>query len=235
MNKRNEQLYAEMLEVAKNRRTAKQYDWEKDVDQETLKQIFAFTKTAPSSMGLDLVRIVSISRDSELKKEISGYFKDYNQERAYMASNIALIITKKASFFTEDNESLRNVAKNMVKKGVEANGGVFEDGMENGFLSTAVNGDHANNGNNKEEWAARQGYIHLGYMLLAASSLGVESTTMEGFTSEFTRFLIEKGVLDKDERVTLAVGLGYVNPEAKGTFIGKGQLRVEDDEFVKYL
>lgn len=71
--------------------------------------------------------------------------------------------------------------------------------------------------------------------MLAASTLGVETTTMEGFTSDLSDYLINEGLINDDERVTLAVAMGYVNPEAKGTFIGKEQLRIEDDEYFTFI
>ncbi len=233
-NIKNEQLYNEMLNVATNRRTAKQYDPEMNVDKDTLSKIYQFTKTAPHSMGLELVRIVSIGRDSEHKQGINDYMKGFNQERAYMASEIALLITKKESFLDVNNELLNSRGKRSALNFAESNGTEYVEGSEKGFVEMAATADHANNGGNGEEWLARQAYIHLGYLLLAASSLGVETTTMEGFTKELNDYLIDNELINNDERVTLAVAMGYVNEDAKGTFIGDKQLRIDDDEYFKF-
>ncbi len=234
MNKRNEQLYKEMLETASNRRTAKQYNPEANIDKETLKKIFAFSKTAPSSMGLEFVRIVSIDRDSEHKKGINEYFKEFNQERAYMASNLAILVSKKASFFTEDNELINSRSVRMMKTIANLKGEEYVPGSEKGYVDAILNSDHADNGGNKEEWSARQAYIQLGYILLGASSLGVETTTIEGYKTEMNDYLREHGIIQEDERVTLVVAMGYVDSENKLTFVGDKQIRIEDDEYVKY-
>lgn len=151
MNKLNETLYRELLETSKNRRTAKQYDPESNVDKETLTKIYQFTKTAPHSMGLELVRIVSIGRDSKHKQGINDHMKGFNQERAYMASEIALLITKKQSFLTADNELLNSRGKRSALMFAESNGIEYVEGSEKPFVEMAANADHANNGGNGEE------------------------------------------------------------------------------------
>ncbi len=98
-----------------------------------------------------------------------------------------------------------------------------------------INTDHANNGGNIEEWSSRQAYIQLAYILLGAASLGVETTTMEGFSGEgVNKYLLDNGLINKDERATLIIGMGYVDAENKMTFVGEEQMRVEDDEYVKF-
>ncbi len=113
MNKRNEELYKQMLEAGTNRRTAKQYDPESNIERETLNKIYSFSKTAPSSMGLELVRIVSIDRGSEHKMGINEFINPFNQERAFMAANLTILVSKKASFFTKDNEIINSRAERM--------------------------------------------------------------------------------------------------------------------------
>ncbi len=230
----NKELYNQMLEIAKSRRTAKQYNPEKNVDKETMELIYQFAKTAPHSMGLELVRIISVDRDSDHKKGINDHLGGYNQERAYMGSNLAILVTKKESFFTEDKELLIQRAKRMTKAGSEARGEEYIEGSEQQYIKAVLEGDHANNNFNREEWSARQAYIHLGYILMAAKTLGVDTTTMEGFAPTLTEYLLENNLINKDERATLVVTFGYTDPENKGTFIGKKQLRISDDEYINF-
>lgn len=235
MNKMNRELYNNIYEAAKGRRTAKQYDTTRDVDQETLKNIYAFTKTSPSSVGLELTRIVSISRDSEHKKGIVEHFESFNQERSFMASNVTILVTKTQDFFREENELLISRAKRVVAFGKQSRGEEFVDGEEQGLVSMIVNGNHANNEKNQEEWSARQAYIQGGMLVLAAATLGVESTIMEGFDISLNNYLRENNIIEEDERATLAIALGYVDEENNvGTFIGKEQLRISDDEYMKF-
>ncbi len=228
-------LYDEMYKLATERRAAKQYNYEKIIDNKTMKKIYSFAKTSPSSMGLELVRIISINRDSKHRKEINGLFSDFNQERAYMASNIALLVTKKAEFFQLENKKFVDRSIRNTKFVLEAKGEEFVNGMEQGYAQAAMNGDHANNGHNIEEWQARQAYIQLPYLLLAAKSLGIDTTPMEGFSSELSEYLTKEGIINNDERVTLAVAFGMVDETTKHPFVGKKQLRESDDEYVKYI
>ncbi len=234
MNIRNEELYNNILETASNRRTAKQYDTTKDVDQDTLSKIYSFTKTSPSSVGLELTRIVSINRDSVHKKGVVEFLKSFNQERSFMASNLTILVTKTEEFFNVENELLNSRAKRIVIAGKESRGEEYSEGDEKGLVSVLVSDDHANNGNNLEEWTARQAYIQCGLLVIGAATLGVESTIMEGFTPGLTNYLRENNIIAQDERATLAIALGYVSEENKGTFIGEKQLRISDDEYIKY-
>lgn len=233
MNKKNEQLFNEMLEVATNRRTAKQYDMNLDVDQETLDKIYEFALKAPSSMGMEFSRIISINRTSEHKKGVNEHLTGFNQERAFMASNLSIIITKTKEFFTEDNPLIVERAIRLAKLGANARGVEYEEGSHLGIVNAVLHSDHANNGVNQEEWQARQAYIILSYLLLGASTLGVETTTMEGFTSELTTYLRANGLISNLERATLIVTMGYVDEANKMTFVGDKQERIELDEFVK--
>lgn len=235
MNKLNSKLFEDMLEASSNRRTAKQYDMNRDVEVDTLNKIYEFAKTAPSSMGLELTRLVSINRTSKFKKEVNDHLKGFNQERAFMSSNLTLIITKTKDFYNVNNEIINERAERMVRGIAKIKGEDYIEGSHKSVVEAVVNSDHANNNSNLEEWGARQGYIVLPYLLLGASTLGVETTTMEGFTPELSEYLRENGVIDSDERVTLIVAMGYVDENNKMNFIGDKQTRINTDEFVKIL
>jgi len=45
--------YETLLNIGKERRTAKNYNKEMNVDQKTMEKIFAFSQTAPHSLGLE--------------------------------------------------------------------------------------------------------------------------------------------------------------------------------------
>lgn len=225
--------FEELYDVANRRRTAKQYNHEKDIDREVLTKIYEFVKTAPHSMGQEYVRVINIGRTSKHKIPIVGTMKGFNQEKSMMASDVAIIVTKTQEFFKEDNPEIIEAASRVVRKSVEAKGIEFKPEMAKELVSSVVNDDHGNNGNNTEEWSARQGYILLGYFLIAAETLGVNTTCIEGFTVELTEYLRSNNLIKQDERATLAVCLGYVEGMDRA-FIGKGQLRKSLKEFVDF-
>ncbi len=230
----NKELYEQLLATSKSRRTAKQYDYTQDIDHSILEDIYKFTKTAPHSMGLELVRLISINRDSEHKQGVNEHLSGFNQERAFMSSVLTLFVTKKQEFLKEDNELLISRAKRVIMHG-SSQERPYVDGSELGFAKNAATNNHGKNDFNGEEWLARQAYIHLGYLLLASKTLGVDTTTMEGFEPTLTDYCIEKGLIKEDERITLVVAMGYTDKENKGTFVGEEQLRIDDDEYVEYI
>ncbi len=226
--------YNTIYKIAEERRTAKQYDTTKDIPREDMNKIYSFAKTAPHSMGLELLRVINISRDSKYKNEVVSHMMGFNAERSMMASDIALIITKKASYLSEDNAELRERVIRNTKFSTNARGEEYVEGSEEGLFNYVISADHGNNGKNNEEWMARQAYIPFGYMLLAAKSLGIDSTPVEGFMPSLDKYLQEQGLIKEDERVTLSVYFGYVTEEVKHAFIGDKQLRVSDDDYVKF-
>ncbi len=233
--KEKEKLFDLLFDIASKRRTAKQYNPNKNIDRETMKKIYQFSKTAPHTMGLELVRIVSFDRKSKYRSKVNEYLEGFNFERGSQASDIGLIITKKNSFLDEKNESLKERAIRNSKFAIESKGEEFKPGMEDDFFKMVVSGYFANkNGGSKEEWLARQGYIHLSYILLAAKTLGIDTTTMEGFKSELTDYLVSENIINKDEKVTLVVVFGIVDETVKNPFIGDEQLRISDDEYIDF-
>ncbi len=231
----NKEIFTKLKEIASERRTAKQYNPMIDVSKEELKEIYSFAKTAPHSMGIELVRIISVDRASEYRKGISEHIDPFNQEKAFMASDLAIMITKKSEFFDVNNEELKEIAIRGVKFSMESKGLTYNEGDEKGFINSVVNHDHANNGKNKEEWSARQAYIQLGYILLGAKTLGIETTAMEGFLPTLNDYLKENQLIKDDERVTLIVALGHIDNEIENPFIGNKQLRKNDDDYFTFI
>lgn len=226
-------LFEEFLEVANSRRTTKIYDKNFNIDEEIMNKIYDFGLTSPSSMGLELTRILSFDRKSKYKDNLVKTFKKANQERVQDASHFALLITKKTSFFTKNNDILRERARRVVNHSLNAQGIKYVEGMENGFFDSVINGDHANNNKNFDEWQSRQAYILLSYLLLAAKTLNIDTTTMEGFNGEeINSFLLENKLISIDEKVTLAISFGKANNKEKMSYIGDKQLRINKNEFV---
>lgn len=226
--------FEELFEIAKNRRTAKQYNHELNISEENLLKLYEFVKTAPHSLGQEYVRVINISRSSEHKAAIVPFMKDFNQEKSFMASDVAIIVTKENSFFYEENEEIIESAGRVVKKAVEARGGTFVEGMQEALVKDILNGDHGNNNKNFEEWSARQGYIVLGYFMIGAAALGIESTASEGFTKELTTYLKEQKLIKNDERAAVCVYLGYSDGMER-VHVGKGQLRKPLKDFVDFV
>lgn len=224
--------YKELLELGKSRRTTKAYNNSKKIKKENLEKIFEFAHTAPHTLGLDLVRIINFSKDSIYRQEINDRQLSFNKERSTQASDIAVIITKTGDYVTKDNKELIEARRKVVKYSLESQGKEFIDD-ENLLIRTVIEGDWALNGNNKEEWLARQSYIVLAYLLLGAKSLGIESTPVEGFSEDLTNYLRKKNLIENNERATIVVYLGY-SDGIENAYLGKKQLRKDISEFIEF-
>lgn len=79
--------------------------------------------------------------------------------------------------------------------------------------------------------ASEQAYIILSYILLESQSLNINSLLMTGFDkNELSKYLIEKGAIEENEKVDATILLGYLTTEKKA-FIGEGQWRKSIDDF----
>lgn len=226
--------YNEMLEVATKRRTTKLYDNTKKIDEGTIKKIYEFAQRAPHSMGLELVRHLTFGPDSDHKDNISKLLIGFNQIKGDNCSHIGLTITKKEEFFTTDNKELRSAVTRVAQYGADWNGVEIDPEILESTIKTVASKVFGQNNNNGEEWMAKQGYIHLGFIILAAESLDVNTTIMEGYEyPQMNQYLLDHGLINKDERVSMTICFGKADSSQKGTHVGAKQLRRNLEDYWK--
>ncbi len=226
-------MYDKLLEIGKERRAIKIYDKTKVVSKDDLEKIYRFTQTAPHSLGLELTRIISIGRESEIREDVINGLLGFNQDRARSSSEISILISKKEEFVSLENKEFLDARVEVVKYAMESFGNELQ-GTDIEIAKPVYEGDWALNGNNKEEWLARQSYIQLAYIMLGAKSLGIDSTPVEGFSQDLTTTLFNKGIIKEDERATLVVLLGYASNDIEAK-VGPKQFRRDYSKYVQYL
>lgn len=67
--------YEELYNLGVKRRLTKQFDSTKNVNEKDIFKIMEFAKTTPSAKGLEIIRIINISRESKLKNELNKFMK----------------------------------------------------------------------------------------------------------------------------------------------------------------
>ncbi len=214
-----------LLNIAKERRATKVYNGEL-IPTGDLHYIFEVTNTAPTSMGLEAWRVLSI-RDRELKKELEPFF-GYNAKKMEDASDIVLFISKKAEAFYDTPWAKTRVLA-ILKKIDQTYGTNKVNKAEkiNNLMETLKSHDYGNNNSNHTEWAKRQPYIAIAYMMLAAKELDIDSTPIEGFSAEnLNKFLLVKKLMRDDENVAIIVFLGYSASIENHPFQGIKQTRI---------
>lgn len=218
------EIYNELLEIATNRRAIKKYNSKRKIDQSIINKIHEFTNTAPTAVGLEQWRVISIF-DKEIKNDISKGFLDSNKNKVNDCSHIQLFISKKEEYFNVDNKDLFKIfLRNNINNSKAFNKEVNEEEVKS-KLENILKMDFANNDHNYNEWSIRQAYIALGYMMLSAQSLGVNSTPMEGFDKdELNKILISKGMIKEYETISISLALGYID-DVDVPFFSKKQNR----------
>ncbi len=224
--------YNELLELGSTRRSTKQYDKELRIPREDIDKIYAFVRTAPHSIGMELTRFININPDSELKQGIAEHLKGANTERAMDASDLVIVVTKTEEFFDKKNSEFKDRMKEITKYHLSQNKKPYVIGMEKIFIKQFLNGAQCNQKDKNEEWSSRQSYIQLAYLLLGAASLNINTTPLEGFEPSITDYLREIGLISNTEKVTLCALMGYISENTPKPYIGNEQFRKSIENIV---
>ncbi|MBB5637248.1 nitroreductase [Pedobacter cryoconitis] len=150
------------------RYATKKMDVTKKVQQEKVDQIIAAAQLAPSSMGLQPVKIIVVT-NPELKEKIRAI--GYNQSQITDCSHLLIF----AAWNVYSEERVRHVfAQTNLERELPAD-------ANQDYLNMALG--HFPSMTEEEQFthAAKQSYISLGVALTEAALLGVDATPMEGF------------------------------------------------------
>ncbi len=151
-------------------------------------------RMAPTSLGVQPIKFYLI-RDPKAKGDITPIFS--NQGQIEMSDSV-VVICSRVKF---DEEWLDHVVDNMSKvRSMDAEQSSSTKTRLADYMSAL---DDTQFG----IWAAKQAYIALGFGLLAAADLQVDSTPMEGFDAQALDKYLE---LEKTEyRSSVALVLGH--------------------------
>ncbi len=212
-----------LLEISKKRKATKSYN-DKKINKNDLDYIFEVTNTAPTSMGLEGWRVISL-RDQNVKEKLKENFV-FNGERFMQSSDAILFVTKtKEWFLDKDNKDLKKrVKRNLdsISKEYNIESPTEEKVLE--MMDAIAKSDHGNNNNDLTEWSKRQAYIASSFTMLAAMEKGINSTPVEGFDSKINKKLRELKLINDDEVLSIVILLGYIDGVKNPTY-GKIQLR----------
>ncbi len=220
-----------LLDIAKERRATKVYNGTL-IPIGDLHYIFEVTNTAPTSLGLEAWRVLSI-RDKKLKKQLEPFF-GFNGKPMDKASDVVLFISKKAEAYYDTPWVKGRVLALLTKLDQTFGTNQANDPEKiNTLMETMKHHDFGNNDLNHTEWSKRQPYIAISYMMLAAKELDIDSTPIEGFNGEnLNQFLLQNRLMKDDENVAIVVFLGYSAPIEERPFTGNKQTRIPvEDKF----
>jgi nitroreductase len=178
-------------EAAAARRSIRRFRQE-PIDRDDLDLIFESVRLAPSAFNVQPWRFVVVT-DPALKAELSAAAN--GQQQIASAPAVIVLYTDMAA----------------VLEGLED---VMHPGVPTEKRASSVAGFRKNwaskSDDDREQWGASQGYIALGYLLLAASSYGYATSPMLGFDPEKVKAALG---LPAHVRIPALVAIGIADEE----------------------
>lgn len=204
---------SEVINALNWRYAVKQFNPEKKVSKEDLDTILGAVRLAPSSYGLQPLKILVVE-NPELRTELRSF--SYNQPQVTDASHLLVLCTF--------NEITETTIEGMIEFTAEARGkAVSELSRFQEFLKGAI---LPMDREEMKRWNDHQVYIALGHLLQTCAHLRIDSTPMEGFQSlEFDRVL---GLTDKNLHSVVVCPIGYRSDEDAYQHISKARRSLDD-------
>lgn len=165
----------DILEKLNWRYATKAFDPSKKLNNEQLSSLLEATNLAPTSFGLQPFKILLIeTTDIRVKLQKAAWNQPQTTEASHLlifAANLELNDDDIDNFLSRTSE-IRNIPLSSLAE--------YETMMK-GFVAQMTSNDLA-------IWSAKQAYIALGQLMVAASVEGIDTCPMEGF---------DKGAVDK--------------------------------------
>ncbi len=181
-------------EIVKRRRSVRSYDTSREIDDDTLKEIFELVKYSPSSYNLQPWEFIVV-RDKSNKKRLRGCAQD--QPHVEEASAIVIVLGN-----TDARDYAGEIADDRMKKGTM-------DAAKRERFEAAV-ARLAENRTSAKPWTIRSTSLAAMTLMLAAGNFGIASCPMEGFDQESVKLNFK--IPDKYE-VIMLIALGYQHGE----------------------
>jgi nitroreductase len=160
-----------VIEAAEARRSVRRYTPE-PVPEEDLREILRVTSLAPSAFNVQPWRFVVV-REPELRDQLAA--AAFNQQQVRSAPAVIVL-------YSDMRDAIDNVEE-VVHPGVV-------EPRRSETAATLRATWNAKTDAERETWGAGQSYIALGYLLLAATSLGYATSPMLGFDAARVKALL---------------------------------------------
>lgn len=170
---------------------------DRKVPNDDLNTILEAIRLAPSAYGLQPFKVI-VTENKELVDEI--FKKSCPQVVVQQCSHLLIFKARKkldddyVEGFLREMKSVRNSTDEYIDS-----------------YRSKINKVIENPSINKFSWMIRQTYIALGFALMTAAQLGIDSTPIEGFNSEALNELL--GLDTDSEEAVVLLTLGYRNDQ----------------------
>jgi len=207
-----------ILNDLKWRYATKKFDLNKKIPEKELKILLESLRMSPSSMGLQPWKFIVVE-DIKLRKQIRGV--SWNQSQVTDSSHLILLCARRdvdAQYAGEYVKQMSQIQKqNILKlKGFQL--------VVTGFLSLMKPVE-------RFQWAQKQVYIALGFLLSTCAQMRIDSCPIEGFNRRKVDMLLG---LDKTDYASVVMcPIGYRSKEDKHA--REAKVRWEKKTVIEYM
>lgn len=167
----------EIKEAYNWRYATKRFDANRKLSNEQVETLINAAQMAPSSYGLQPFEIMVVEND-DLRKQLKE--AAYGQQQLTEASHVMVFAANKTVDEALVDSFMQRVAKSR---------GQSMESLKD-FRAMLLGSVSGKSEQEKFQWAARQAYIALGFLLATAAIEGIDACPMEGFNNaEFDRIL----------------------------------------------
>ncbi|SFC50202.1 Nitroreductase [Zunongwangia mangrovi] len=202
-----------IIESLKWRYATKKFDATKKISKENLETLLEGVQLSASSYGLQPYQIFVIE-DSEIREKLKS--AAWNQTQLTDASQVVVFANHKSLDEAYVDNYIKNIAETRDMKIEDLQG--MADMIKNSTLQMPAE--------MQNEWAQKQCYLALGFLLNTAAELKIDVCPMEGFSAE--EFDTILGLQEKGLHTAVIACVGYRSEEDKYQHAAKVRKSTED-------
>lgn len=202
-----------IIESLKWRYATKKFDATKKISKENLETLLEGVQLSASSYGLQPYQIFVIE-DSEIREKLKS--AAWNQTQLTDASQVVVFANHKSLDEAYVDNYIKNIAETRDMKVEDLQG--MADMIKNSTLQMPAE--------MQNEWAQKQCYLALGFLLNTAAELKIDVCPMEGFSAE--EFDTILGLQEKGLHTAVIACIGYRSEEDKYQHAAKVRKSTED-------
>lgn len=203
-----EQIKAQMLEAMNFRHATKEYDKSKKISDEDFNYILEAGRLSPSSLGSEPWKFLVV-QNPELREKMMDVASGA-VEKLKTASHFVVILSRKGVRY--DSEYLLNHMRTVQHYPEEMLDTIIDQYKRFQESKNIIDNDRT-----LDDWSAKQTYIALANMIVAAGLIGIDSSPMEGFhANKLDALLAEEGLLENGAySPSVLVAFGYRKADPK--------------------
>lgn len=209
-----------IVEVARRRYATKAYDNQRKIPQPQIDELLNVLRASPSSVNTQPWHFVVAASDKgkgRVAKAAAGNFS-YNAAKVQDASHVIVLCgrTDLTADYLETVTEQEAADGRYINEQSKANGRATRES----YVSL-----HREQLNDLPHWISRQVYLALGGLLLAAGTLDIDATPMEGL--DLTLLDQELGLTQQGFAAQVVVALGYHSDNDFNATLPKSRLPAE--------